>query len=257
VLKDRGPISSVGRGHSVPSPELWVLRLTDVDATQLDLSLLDGEERQRAAHLARPVDRVSYMAAHTVLRRLLGGHLGLPPREVTYRREPCPRCGAPHGRPAVNVPDQPLHFSLSRSGGMVLIGIASVPIGVDIEMLAQPEIVNSVGALLHAAERKEIFLAAPSKRSQVFTRIWTRKEAYLKGIGMGITDDLAAEDLGGEEPTNAPQGWTVVKLPVATGYAAAVAIGRPAQSQPVVEWRQGVDRWAQTGRFVTKQQARL
>ena len=207
--------------------DLWVLRVADVDVRQLDLLLLDVEERRRAAKLARACDRSGYVAAHIVLRQLLGSYLGLPPQAVTYFREPCPCCGASHGRPAVDRPARPLHFSLSRSDGVVLIGIASAPVGVDVEALPQPETVAEVSALLHPAERTEIASAAPSKRAAVFTRIWTRKEAYLKGIGMGVIHDLAADYLGTEERVAAPRGWTVATVPITVGYAGAVAVQGP------------------------------
>jgi 4'-phosphopantetheinyl transferase len=204
--------------------DLQVLRVADVGVTQLDLSLLDDAERRRADALASPADRVRYVAAHVVLRRLLGGHLGLAPRAVVYVREPCPRCGAPHGRPAVGGPTPPLHFSLSYSGGLGLIGIASAPVGVDVEMLAPPETVDEVSALLHPAERAEIASAPPAQRSAVFTRIWTRKEAYLKGTGTGVALDLAADYLGTEERATGPVGWAVTTVPIPFGYGAAVAV---------------------------------
>jgi 4'-phosphopantetheinyl transferase len=203
------------------------MRVADVAPARLDPSLVDRKERLRAARLARPDDRLSYLAAHALLRQLLAARLGLRPQDVAYLREPCPRCGAPHGRPALDRPSRPLHFSLSRSAGLVLIGIAPTPIGVDVEALPPPETVAEVSALLHAAERREILSAAPSSRAQVFASIWTRKEAYLKGIGIGVTADLAAEHLGGGEQAANPPGWTVISLPVAAGYAAAAAISRP------------------------------
>ena len=121
-----------------------------------------------------------------------------------------------------------LHFSLSRRADLVLIGMTSTPIGVDVETLASSEIIAEVGPLLHAAERAEMRAAAPSRRAHVFTSIWTRKEAYRKGIGVGITADLAADYLGADRQAATPRGWTVITVPVAPGYAAAAAIRRPA-----------------------------
>jgi len=205
------------------------MRVAEVDPTQL-ASLLDREERLRAARLARPSDRLSYLAAHTLLRLLLGARLGVPPQDVAYLREPCPRCGAPHGRPALDC-DRRLHFSLSRSAGLVLIGIAPAPVGVDVEVLPPPETIADVSALLHAAERKEVLSAAPTRRAHVFATIWTRKEAYLKGIGVGIAADLATDYLGVDGQANTPKGWSVINVPVAAGYAAAAAIMQPESAQ--------------------------
>lgn len=206
------------------SSGLWALWVADVDETQLDLSLLDVEESGRAATLVQPDDRLRYVAAHLVLRQLLSERLCVPPQAVAYFREPCLHCGGPHGRPAVDRPTRPLHFSLSYSGGLVLIGIASAPMGVDVETLPESETIDEVSALLHPAEQIEISSAGPSKRASVFTHIWTRKEAYLKGIGVGVTHDLAADYLGTEERAAPPLGWTVAAVPITAGYVAAAAV---------------------------------
>jgi 4'-phosphopantetheinyl transferase len=224
ISVDAGSASAVLQAEGV---ELWVLRMADVDAAKLDRSLLDAQERRRLDRLTRPDDRWRYVGAHLLLRQLLSRHLACTPREVTYRRDPCPRCGAPNGRPAVDGATQPLHFSLSHSAGIVLIGIASAPIGVDVEALASEEASSEVSALLHPAERSEIFSAVPAMRSEVFARLWTRKEAYLKGLGTGIAHDLASDYLGTERRAAAPPGWTVVSLSAPQGYAAAAAVASP------------------------------
>ena len=205
--------------------ELWILRVADVDPEQLELSILDAEERCKAERL-QSADRSAYLAAHILLRELLGGRLGVPPQEIAYLREPCLHCGAPHGRPALARPSRSTHFSLSRSGGMVMAGIASVPVGVDIEALPSSATVAEVTGLLHPAERTEINSAAPGPRTETFSRIWTRKEAYLKAIGLGVAHDLSADYLGTQGRAAAPAGWTVATIPVPAGYGAAVAVAR-------------------------------
>lgn len=215
-------VLSGGRDHG--ALEVWTLRLADVDVALLDAAVLDAQERDRAASLARSTDRLGYTAAHVVLRELLSRRLGVLPVEVAFRREPCPSCGGPNGRPILEGEAGPLHFSMSRSGGVVLIGIASVRVGVDLEVFPREPTVSEASALLHADERTEIFSAPPSQQTEVFTRLWTRKEAYLKGIGTGIAHDLDADYLGTLPNAARPRGWTVLDVPVAAGYVAAAAI---------------------------------
>ncbi len=191
---------------------LWTLRAGDVDPNRLELSLLDAEERRRAAALRRPGDRHAYLAAHVLLRQLLGERLGVAPAEVAFQRRPCASCGAPHGRPELSSPAPPLHFSISYSRGIALIGLASVPVGVDVELLPEPATVDEVSALLHPAERAEIASAPTSERLAIFARVWTRKEAYLKGIGLGLTADLAADYLGSGERPPSPRGWSILDV---------------------------------------------
>ncbi|WP_431684181.1 4'-phosphopantetheinyl transferase family protein [Kitasatospora sp. KL5] len=191
--------------------------------------MLDTEERRRAAALQRPVDRSRYVAAHLGLRTLLGSYLGLHPGEVVLRREPCPLCGGPHGRPATTA-DPALHFSMSHTGDMVLYGIAGTPVGMDIEATATPQVVAEVTPHLHPNEQAEIHLLPPGERPAAFTRCWTRKEAYLKGTGTGLAVAPDSVHLG-TRPAHgphhtipAPPGWTVIDLDLGDNHHAAAAV---------------------------------
>jgi len=216
------------RGGRDTDVELWVLNLGDIDVDQLDASALDLDERARAEALAlaRVEDRAGYVAAHVLLRELLSGRMGLARSEVSYAREPCPSCGGPHGRPVLSEPCDAVHFSISRSAGAVLVGLAPVRVGVDVEALPSSETAGEVGALLHPAERAEIEAAPPARRPEVFARLWARKEAFLKGVGIGVAGDLAADYLGTQQRTPGPAGWTILDVPVGAGYAAAAAVQR-------------------------------
>jgi 4'-phosphopantetheinyl transferase len=188
-------------------------RVEDAGARELGLELWllrgDGDLREQA---------------HTELRRLLGDRLGVAPEALEFVREPCPLCGALHGRPAVKGAE--VHFSVARRPGLALIGIAAEPVGVDVEVVAGDGTVEDVEVLLHRAERDELAESAPSDRPLLFARIWTRKEAYLKGIGSGVADDLARDYLGITGREDGPRGWAAIEVPAPEGFAAAAAIKR-------------------------------
>ncbi|WP_233534179.1 4'-phosphopantetheinyl transferase family protein [Streptomyces murinus] len=222
--------------HSLPppgSPDLWLLRLSDTtdagsDAAP-DAATLDASERERAASFARPVDRVRFTAAHRTLRAVLGSYLGVPPAEIRYARETCPCCGGPHGRPALLGFPGDLHFSLSHRGDLVLIGVAGEPIGVDVELV--PDIAGSgeLALMLHPDEQREARALDPVRRPGAVARLWTRKEAYLKGLGTGLGRDPALDYIG----LGAPDGprprvdWHFRDVPVDRGYVASVATRGP------------------------------
>lgn len=209
--------------------KLWVLDVPAVDLAGPELSVLDADEFQRADALEEPSRRSAYLLAHVALRQFLGEYLDLAPERVEYCRESCPECGSPRGRPTVCGPPRPVHFSLSTRGAVVLIGIASRPVGVDVEALPRRDTISRVSRLLHPSERAEVLAAGPSDQGMVFTRLWTRKEAYLKGVGVGVSHGLATEYLGVEDATPAPVGWTVLDVPVPPSYAAAVALRTDAE----------------------------
>ncbi|MEU6882039.1 4'-phosphopantetheinyl transferase superfamily protein [Streptomyces sp. NPDC046712] len=228
---------------SLPAPadgaaDLWILRVPEEASAALDLSVLDEHERRRASSFVKDRDRHRYTMAHLTLRRLLGAYLGVPAEAVRFHSEPCPCCGGPHGRPAVaRAARTPLHFSLSHGGDLVLVGVASVPIGVDVEALPELEVVAELGAALHHAETREVEAASPEDSRSVFARLWVRKEAYLKGIGTGLGRDLDLDYLG-EDPAagDAPPGWRIVNLLDLPDHAAAAALHTRRTVPPSIRW---------------------
>ncbi|MFJ3924763.1 4'-phosphopantetheinyl transferase family protein [Streptomyces sp. NPDC090022] len=186
------------------------------------LPLLDGAERTRAGKLLRVGDRHRYLASHLGLRLLLGGFLGLAPERVELTREDCPCCGEPHGRPAVV--GGAAHFSLSHSGDLAYLAFARVPVGVDVEAVPGPDAVADVLTSLHPDESAELRALSDADRPAALARLWSRKEAYLKGTGTGLALGLA-DPYVGSAPDPAPvTGWTLSDLPAPAGYAAALAV---------------------------------
>ncbi|MFI1970792.1 4'-phosphopantetheinyl transferase family protein [Streptomyces cinnamoneus] len=208
--------------------DLWLLHMPDpwLLGTALDQSPLDERERAQAAGFVHAVDRAKYVASHLTLRRILGAYLGMPAGEVRFFREECPCCGKPHGRPAVTAPDAP-HFSMSHGGNLVLIGVAAQPVGVDTEQVPAAHTVAGVAEALHPLEHREVMAAPAVRRPAVFTRLWVRKEAYLKGLGTGLgrSPDLDYLGNGGPGTPPWPTGWTIVDVPVGAGHAAAAVRG--------------------------------
>ncbi|MFJ3879591.1 4'-phosphopantetheinyl transferase family protein [Streptomyces sp. NPDC090077] len=185
-------------------------------------ALLDAAERERASRLLRPADQRSYLASHLGLRVLLGGYLGMRPQEVVLVREDCPGCGEPHGRPAVA--GGGVHFSLSHSDDVAYFAFSGVPVGVDVEAVPRASAVADVLSSLHPAEAGEITALPEADRRAALARVWARKEACLKGTGMGVAFGLA-EPYVGSAPAPAPvPGWTLRDLPAPDSYAAAVAV---------------------------------
>jgi len=209
----------VGRpGAAVTAPGRW---------PTTSLEVLDYSERQRAASFHHEEDRVRYQHAHVTLRHVLGEVLGVAPADLVFGRMPCPRCGGPHGRPTLADPPEAVQFSLAASGDLAAVAVCDTPVGVDVERIADAETVQRVGELLHPTERAEIQRASPARRAQVFTAIWTRKEALGKARGDGLATDLADAYLGSNPHLPGfPAGWQITSVPVAGPYQAAVAVAR-------------------------------
>ncbi|MFJ8649766.1 4'-phosphopantetheinyl transferase family protein [Streptomyces sp. NPDC093546] len=218
----------VARPTSGDGPALWM-----VDAgrqgergVRLAPTVLDAAERQRAAAFRRRADHRSYAVAHVALRLLLGACLGVAPHRVRLVREPCPRCGGPHGRPAAEG-DRGVHFSLSHSDDLVLLAFAAVPVGVDVQRGPRYAAVADARSALHPAEVRELAALPEAERPAAFARAWVRKEAYLKGIGTGLARSPSLDYVGtGPDPADGPPGWRVSDVVVPEDFTAAVAVRR-------------------------------
>lgn len=187
---------------------------------------LDEAERQQASAYVRAELRRAYLVAHSAARLILGAVTDTPPEKVVWGRHPCPGCGEPHGRPRAEGAD--VEFSLSHTPGAVIVAVADVPVGVDVER--HPEDPVGLAGLLHPRETEEIQAAANGtldggRASVRFTRAWSRTEAYLKGLGIGLGRDPHLDYLGTDDaPSRTIAGWSVRDVTVPEGYGAAVAV---------------------------------
>ncbi|WP_430625855.1 4'-phosphopantetheinyl transferase family protein [Streptomyces sp. NBC_01264] len=210
-----------------PGPGLWAARVSlYADRARESEGMLDDAERARLQGLRRAGDRDQYRVAHVVLRQLLGERLGVDPARVRFFRERCPGCGGPHGRPAVV--GVPLHFSLSHAGDAVLMAFADGPVGVDVERRPAPavaaQVASELAEVLHPAERAELSALPAGERPAAVARCWSRKEAYLKGVGIGLGGNPALTYVGTGAAPSAPPGWAVADVPAFPGYVAARAV---------------------------------
>ena len=100
-----------------------------------------------------------------------------------------------HGKPVLR--DHPaLHFSLSHSGNAVLCALDRRPVGADIEMIRRKNLEHLL-SVFSAAEQASIALA--DSPETWFTRLWTRKESYLKLTGEGLTGTKALREIPTED----------------------------------------------------------
>jgi 4'-phosphopantetheinyl transferase len=212
---------------------IWYGRAPDELAPADTGPLSDGELRM--VHRLPATAAARYAAAHAAVRRVLGEYLGAPPGDLLFGRQPCPRCAHPgHGRPRIDWPPTDLDFNLSRSGRQwALAVVVGRQVGVDLEN-DRPVDVDGASRFVMSASELAHIRAAPDEaaRSRAFFRCWTRKEAVVKAIGVGIVTDLGqvdvqpAEDgpvlVRHTEPTG-PDTWLVEDLPRIDGAFAALA----------------------------------
>ena len=151
------------------------------------LGILDAEERERASHFRLDHDRIDFIAAHALLRRMLAFHLQRPAQQWRFDI-------GEFGKPvmAEHFPHPEIDFNLAHTRGLVAAAIVSrAHIGVDVEKIDATKADFKVAENYFAAPEIEILRSTPaSDRTICFFRFWTLKEAYLKAIGTGFDTPL-------------------------------------------------------------------
>lgn len=157
-----------------------------IDASGVDS--LANDEQSRYARLVTPQLRHRYLSAHSGLRRLLATYLQCPPQEVKYEV-------SAYGKP--QLPDSPLHFNLSHSGDVVMVAVATDEVGIDVEQLRPVTSMDSLAAKCFTpAELASFGELDDHQRTVAFAAVWTRKEAVLKCLGLGLHASPGELDVG-------------------------------------------------------------
>jgi 4'-phosphopantetheinyl transferase len=191
---------------------------------------LSAEERDRMGRFHFEQDRRRHLIGRGVLRTLLGRYLNLVPQDLRFRT------GAA-GKPHLASGQGQLQFNVSHSGEYVLIAIADGrAVGVDVEEVHDDFDVDEVAVHFFSAdEQRDLETFTGRAKIEAFYDCWTRKEAYLKAQGAGLSLPLDQFDVSlrpGEparliatrpDPAEAAR-WQLSGLGVADGYKAAVAV---------------------------------
>ena len=201
------------------------------DALARYASWLDASERERAARFRYDRDRNRFVARRGQLRELLGRDLGVAPGTLQLAEDA-------HGKPVL-LDDPELSFNLSHSSGRALIATArGMAIGCDIEWrnpeLACPKVARRLFA---PVEYDALTALPPEQWVEGFFNCWTRKEAYVKALGLGLSYPLDAftVSVAPGEParfTSDEKGWTMTAFEPAPGFQAALASASPPPSPP-------------------------
>lgn len=178
---------------------------------------LSAEEWRRAERFRRPLDRRRFLAARGWLRHLLASQLGRAPADITI-------VTGDNGKPRLT--DSDVSFSASRTRGVALYATRrTMGVGVDIEVIRRVSDVDGMAARFTSPrEQRALASLPPRQRLKAFFHCWTRKEAYVKGIGTGLSCAVRDVDVwhGSRQPVTVGD-WTVCQVAVAPGFAAAVA----------------------------------
>lgn len=206
---------------------VWLIRLVDELA---DYRLLDETELQRASRFHFPIHRRRFIAARVSLRRLLGWWLGIRPERVAFGY-------SDRGKPSI-VGDTVHQFNISHSEDLAALALSyATPVGVDIERIRGLRDLDAMSrTVFNARERARLNTREGAIQPRDFFIGWTRKEAYLKAIGSGLSVKLHAVtvDMREESPrllsiegSDEAARWSLRNLFPQVDFVGAVAVCRP------------------------------
>jgi 4'-phosphopantetheinyl transferase len=223
---------------------IWTTHLVSDDVATAELaSILDRDERARAARFAFDLDRIRFIQSHGFLRHVLAPYAHCGAAELVFTK-------GNHGKPRLMSvsSDADLHFSLSHTRDYCVVAVRlQYPLGVDVE--ERRDLPNAVGiAHQQFAPEESRHLAGLTGIAQrdAFLSLWTHKEAIVKALGINLGDNLGSAEFefgagrlrlkSWNGDRSIVRGWSVVPLNLGLGHIGALATVYPFRSLKQQSW---------------------
>ena len=217
---------------------VWRLSLdVPADCLRLLRDSIDENEAARADRFHREADRTRFIVARAQLRATLAGYLNLRPEQLEFGHN---RWGKPYLSPEVHGSD--LEFNSSRSGGIGLCAVSQGrAVGVDVERVRQFTDYAEVAERFFSPREVEALNATPeTMRLRVFYSFWTRKEAYIKALGRGLSVPLDQFDVSGGSTIEGDflesTTWSLQDLDLGESYVGAIVVEGDAPAVRFSDW---------------------
>ncbi|MEY3297155.1 MAG: hypothetical protein RLZZ597_415 [Cyanobacteriota bacterium] len=225
---------TIPRPDGLGGAQVWrvktsVVVVVPLNAIALNPQDLPCDEQAYADRIQHRRTKHNFGVGRTLLRQWLSQVTGYPAHRLTLGT-------GPHGKPFL-VEDPSLQFNLSHGGDWLAMVLSDhQPVGIDLEPIQPRRRLPQLCRRYLSPEETRQVLALPSDQSHTqFLRYWTCKEAYVKGLGVGLTIPLNTVELSlplGPQPTE-PQviasaqglepGWQLYQWQPTPGCAAALA----------------------------------
>ena len=212
---------------------IWYASLNQPFASFEQLALLlSADEQARAMRFYFEKDRIRYASGRGILRSILGCYLNVEPEHVRLSY-------GEYGKPSLDrcSPETTLNFNLSHSNDLALYAIArGMSVGIDLEYIREIADMDQVVRKFFAEKEQAAFYNLhPSEQQEAFFKVWTRKEAYLKATGAGLSEPLqyvevsvSPQDQPGllsvTSPSTPASHWSLQDIASPLGYVATLAV---------------------------------
>jgi 4'-phosphopantetheinyl transferase len=154
------------------------------DKQQCLAETLSPDERNRANRFKSDFARHRFISGRGILREILGWLLRTPPRDISF-------CYGFRGKPSLRgqAKEWRLDFNVSHSGALAVYAVSrNSEVGIDVEHIRPVKRARHLVANFFSPDENGRWSTLPTdQKSEYFIKCWTRKEAYLKAMGIGIS----------------------------------------------------------------------
>jgi 4'-phosphopantetheinyl transferase len=205
---------------------VWFARVDDPNLSSRLEDQLSLEERERASRFKFEKDRLQYTVSHGLLRSILSLYLHTDPKDLQL-------ISGPNGKPNLD----PIHhttivqFNISHSNAVALFAVARErEVGVDVEYVQENFAFAEIAPRFFSPKETEFLHFLPTELArEVFFRLWTCKEAFVKARGTGLGSPLDEFEISlpsGKRAvlTHREPNYSLIELTPTPGYVAAVAV---------------------------------
>lgn len=213
---------------------VWKIALTTTSARVFELrNLLHEEELARADRFKLIQLTERFITGRAALRLILASYVGTQPQNVrfTYGK---------YGKPDLvqGADTTPLYFNLTHSGDLALLAVTQArQVGIDVETVRPVDSLNHLARMICSPSEYDTLIRLPSGDQLTgFFNCWTRKEAYIKATGKGLSQPLdqvtvtlspgAKPELLYANDADEANRWRIENVTVDPPYLAAITVER-------------------------------
>lgn len=163
--------------------EVWLVELdNDIESIDRSFELLSEDEKGRANRFVFSKDRTRFIACRGALRRIVGRYLETAPEAIGFSARK-------FGKPYLTENDRGLRFNVSHSRDIALIALTlNSEVGIDVEYIDRDMDHLGIAPDIFSEHQMANFTShSRDTRASMFFRRWTRKEAFLKAMGDGLS----------------------------------------------------------------------
>ena len=164
--------------------DIWLCVLSDIESRNNHfLAQLSPEEKSRAQRFKFDIHRNRFIVSHGFVRTVLANYLTIEANEINYLK-------GEQGKPYLANPNpNNLQFNLSHTKDVALLAVTKkVAVGIDIEHNDRKTDWKGIcQRFFTEPEQKALFSLAEGQQGNAFFDLWTRKEAYMKVLGTGLS----------------------------------------------------------------------